>query len=360
MKRSSKKKKTIGNALRKQMKKKIKKERKSNKKELWISPKGSDKWLVSTGSTLLNQAITGKRFKGGGIPVGILCEIFGPSGLGKTVLLLEMAGDVQRQGGDYLFLDPEARVNPDFAKLFDFDLEEDKYHIPITIEETFKLARHWEPLGNGPHVIFVDSVAALLSNMETGDDQDKMGGRRAKEFSEQTRKICTRLTEDNILMVCTNQIRQNMNTGYGKKYTTTGGEALKFYSSLRLELKKPFKEGVLTKKKTIRGVEHTHKYGIQTNIQIEKSSVSAPHQEALVRILFDYGVDDISVNLHFLKRNTKSSSYILGDRKLGRALKKAVSIIESEHLEAELRSEVISLWLEIQKELTPDRIRKRR
>lgn len=348
-------------ALRKQIKNKIKKDKASNKKELWTPPKGSNKWLISTGSTLLDQAITGRRFKGGGIPTGILAEIFGPSGLGKTVLMLEMAGDVQRQGGDYLFLDPEARINPSFAKLFDFQLEKEKYHIPITIEETFRLARHWKPLGPGPHVIFVDSLAALLSNMETGDDQDKMGGRRAKEFSEQTRKICTRLTQDDILMICTNQIRQKMNTrGFGKKTTTTGGEAFKFYASLRLELKKPMKEGILKDKKIIRGVEHLSKYGIQTNIMIEKSSISTPHQEALVRILFDYGVDDISVNLNYLKRNTKNVNYILGDRKLGRALKKAIKIIESEHLEAQLRSEVISLWLEIQKELTPDRVKKRR
>jgi RecA/RadA recombinase len=97
--------------------------------------------VISTGSTLLDLAISGGRIRGGGLPGGILVEVFGPSGSGKTVLLSEIAGAVQRQGGSIMFKDPEARLNPQFAKLFGLELKEGDYSNPDTVNEVFKADR---------------------------------------------------------------------------------------------------------------------------------------------------------------------------------------------------------------------------
>lgn len=343
-----------------QIKKKV-----NNKKSissLWEPPKGSDKYLLSTGSTLVDLAISGRRFHGGGIPVGIFVEIFGQSSKGKTVMLLEMAGNAKRMGGDYIFFDPEARVNKQFAKIFDFELDKNKHIKPDTIKSVFDRIEKWEPEGKGPHVVFVDSLAALVSDEElSGDTKGYAGARRALNFSEGLRKICRLIERKDLLLIATNQVRQNMNTTpFAKPYKATGGEAPKFYASLRLELKTPSSKGKLTMDKTIHGVKHKRHYGIQTDVFVEKSSVAAPYQTGLLRIIFDYGVDDIVTNLNYLKTNLKASSFILKGDNIGGTEAKAVEYIEENELEDELRKEVIELWTEIQKELTPNRKKKRR
>ena len=97
--------------------------------------------VVSTGSTLLDLAISGGRFKEGGVPLGILVEIFGPSGTGKTVLLSQIAGNVQKMGGHIMFHDPEARLNKQFAQMFGLIPDEIEYTIPNTIPEVFRSVR---------------------------------------------------------------------------------------------------------------------------------------------------------------------------------------------------------------------------
>src|SRR5690606_5284105 len=116
----------------------------------------------------------------GGIPAGILVEIFGPASAGKTVLLCQIAGNIQRTGGQIMFHDPEARLNKQFARMFGLDTEEIKYTTPDTIPQVFEEVRKWEPEGDGVHGVFADSLAALSTDMEMGEDGDKMGMRRAK------------------------------------------------------------------------------------------------------------------------------------------------------------------------------------
>src|SRR5690606_33954727 len=128
---------------------------------------GNTQHMISTGSTLLDLAICGGRLKQGGLPGGILVEISGPSQTGKTVLLCEIAGDVQRKGGEVLFSDPEARLNKQFAKLFDLDVSTIEYNRPNTVPEVFAPVRDWEPKGKKVvHGIFADSLAALSTDME--------------------------------------------------------------------------------------------------------------------------------------------------------------------------------------------------
>lgn len=318
---------------------------------------GSDQ-VVSTGSTLLDLAISGGRFRGGGIPCGILVEIFGPSGAGKTVMLSELAGSMRAKSGQIMFHDPEARLNKQFARLFGLDLDDVTYTVPDTVPQVFSQVRKWDPDGKGPHGIFADSLAALSTNLEMdNEDGDKMGMRRAKEFSEELRKTCRIITAKNYLMVCSNQVRVNIDAGpYGQKYTTPGGEAIGFYSSLRLRCTKPEK---ITNKVKIAGKEMSRVVGIKTDIEVFKSTVWKPYRKAPLTILFDYGIDDVRQNLQFIKDYTNSPVYAIGGKDLDRGMEKSIRMIEEDRLEKDLREETIDLWEAIESKFTQDRKPKR-
>ena len=319
---------------------------------------GDTNTMVSTGSTLLDLAISGGRVRGGGIPVGILVEIFGPSGCGKTTLLCEIAGALQRMGGEIMFHDPEARLNKQFAKLFGLDTSSLVYKTPDTVTEVFKAIREWD-VEEGPNGIFTDSLAALSTTLELENkDGDKMGMRRAKEFSEELRKTCRIITNKKYLMVCSNQVRVNVDAGpWGQKYTSPGGEAIGFYSSLRLRAQKPQKIKETVK---VAGKAVTRVVGVETEFEVFKSSVDKPYRIAPVTIIFDYGIDDIRANLQFIKDHTGNTVYQVGDKKLGNSIKKAISVVETEGLEDELKEEVIELWTEIESQFTSGRPPKKR
>lgn len=350
MKRTTKKK-TLS-ALSSQMKKKAQKKKKE--KEDYA---GNDEVMISTGSTLLDLAISGGRKRGGGIPGGIFVEIFGPSSSGKTVLLCEIAGSVQRKGGEIMFKDPEARLNKAFAKIFDLDVDQIDYDTPNTVPEVFRPIRAWEPkslkLING---IFADSLAALSTDLEMGKDEgDKMGMRRAKEFSEELRRTCRTLTEKNMLLVASNQLRTDTEAGhFGRKHTAPGGKALEFYASLRLRLVYSKK---IKKKKTIRGKSVEKVVGITTEIEIDKSSVWEPYHTAPLTILFDYGIDDVRDCLQFIKDYSKSNVYTLDGEELHNSMDKAIEMVEAEGEETItfLKNEVIDLWEEIQEKFKVER-----
>lgn len=316
---------------------------------------GSVEKVISTGSTLLDLSISGGRVKQGGLPGGIFVEIFGPSSSGKTVLLCEIAGGVQRKGGAVMFKDPEARLNKQFAKLFDLDITTVDYDIPNTIPEVFKPIREWEPVSSKPGAIngvFADSLAALSTDMEM-DEKDAYGMRRAKEFSEELRKTCRTLTEKNLLMVCSNQIRQNIDAGpYGQKHVSPGGKAIEFYSSLRLRMLGVEKIKRMTK---VAGKEVTRVVGVKSDIEVSKSSVWKPFHQSTITILFDYGIDDVRDNLQYIKSYTGETVYCLGGMKLSKSIDDAIEMIEEDSNEGKLREEVIGLWHEIESKFKSER-----
>lgn len=318
--------------------------------------------VISTGSTLLDLAISGGRIHGGGLPGGILVEVFGPSGSGKTVLLSEVAGAVQRQGGDVMFHDPEARLNKQFARIFNLDTSIMTYDTPDTIPQVFQRVREWEPKVKTSGVIngvFADSLAALSTDMEMESKEgDKMGMRRAKEFSEESRKTCRIIAEKNYLMLCSNQVRVNIDAGpYGQKYSTPGGEAIGFYASLRLRFGKAEKiKGTKVKvgKKEIQRI-----VGVETQVEVFKSSIWKPYRVAPLVILFDYGIDDIRSNLQFVKDHSKYNIYTINGQGLSNSLDEAISIIEEEGLEQDLRTQVIEIWQQIESKFASNRKAKR-
>lgn len=308
--------------------------------------------MISTGSTLLDLAVSGGRVRGGGLPGGIFVEVFGSESTGKTVLLCEIAANVERAGGEILFRDPEARLNKQFAKLFGLDVKKIDYDCPSTVPEVFAPIRAWKLKDvkkiNGA---FIDSLAALTTDLEI-DGGDKYGGRRGREFSEQLRLTCREILKKNILMVATNQLRQNIGVVFGEKKSPPGGEAIKFYSSLRLSIvgsRSIVKEAMVRNKKIRRVV------GIRSMIKVHKSSVWEPGREAPVSIFFKYGIDDVRENLQFIKDMTGAGSYCFKNKRLSQSLDKATRRILDAGQERELREEVIRLWEEIEKHFDDNR-----
>lgn len=337
-----------------QMKRKVQEDERPKRKK---QHSGTTEQMISTGSTLLDLAISGGRVSHGGIPGGVFVEIFGPSSSGKTVLLCEIAGGVSRAGGDVMFSDPEARLNKQFAKLFGLDVTDIDYRIPNTIPEVFRPVRDWEPKPQTTGAIngvFADSLAALSTDLEMEKEEgDKMGMRRAKEFSEELRKTCRIISEKNLLMVASNQIRENLDAGpYGQKWKSPGGMAIEFYASLRLRMKGTEK---IKRKTSIKGKEVERIVGVKSEIEVSKSSVWSFGRQAKVTIIFDYGIDDVRDNLQFLKEYTGNNVYVLGDIKLAKSIEEAIDMIEQDKLEKKLKVEVIDLWHEVEAKFKSER-----
>lgn len=322
--------------------------------------KGNIERMTSTGSTLLDLAISGGRVRGGGIPGGILVEISGQESTGKTVLLCEIAGAIQRGGGEVSFHDPEARLNTQFARIFDLNTDDMQYLTPDTVTELFTEARKWIPDNGQVNGIVADSLAALSTEMELKDDDgDKMGMRRAKEFSEQLRRTCRILKQTNTIMVCSNQLRENVDRvgKFSAKYKTPGGKGIPYYSSLRLRTDKT---GSLTRSRTVKKVEYKHIYAIEIEVEVFKSSIWIPSRTAPVTIDFEYGIDDVRQNLKYVKFVTGASEFKVGDTKLGTKVGDAISAVEKDDLEDQLREQVIDLWEEIEEAFKVERKPKKR
>jgi len=321
---------------------------------------GSDTKKTSTGSTLLDLAISGGRFEGGGLPAGIVVEIFGPSGIGKTVLLCEIAGGVQRLGGEVKFHDPEGRLNTTFARLFDLKLDDEDILHPDIPTEIFKPIRSWDPKPPDKiHGVFADSLAALESDLELEDKKDEYS-RRAKLFSQEFRKTCRVIAKKEFLVCCSNQIRANVNAGaFEEKFSSPGGQAIGFYSSLRLRVSRgaPFKIKKVIKKGS---KENSRTIGIKTNVEVYKSTVWKPYQVAPIYILFDYGIDDIRANLQFVKSQTQATVYQVNNLKLEVSIDKSIRWVEEDQLEEELRKQTIALWHEEEALFKQNRTGKRR
>ena len=305
--------------------------------------------VVSTGSTILDLAISGGRVRGGGIPGGILLEIYGPSASGKTAVLAEICASAQSKGGQVKFQDAESRLDTEYARIYGLSLEEtgDDYSRPKTVNEMFDDIDIWEPKNpNVINVIGTDSLASLSTELEM-DSQDKMGMKRAKDFSERTRKCCKLISDKNWIVACTNQVREGQ---YGE--VTPGGKAIPFYSSLRIRVNEVRK---VDKKKQVKGKEQKKITGIESSCYIKKSTVDDPYRTAEpVFIIFGYGIDDVRSNLQWLKTNTNSTMYDGIDKEY-KGLDPAVAYIERMKYEKKLKEKVIDTWKEIEESFKTER-----
>jgi RecA/RadA recombinase len=282
-------------------------------------------------------------------------EVFGPSGSGKTAVLAEMAAYAQARGGDVRFDDPEARLDKEYSEIYGMKLQAKNYGRPDTVREMFQGLWDWEPAPKRKGAINLsgeDSLAALSTEMEM-EDQDKMGMKRAKDFSEGLRKTCRRIANNNWLVVCTNQERG----GTEGHDAPTGGKGIPYYASLRIRITPVFGKNKVFRSKTINGIKHDSVIGIQSICEIKKSSIDVPYRSAPVFIVFGLGIDDIRGNLTWMKANTGNSKYLAIDKEFA-FVEQAIKHIEDNNLEDKLRETVIDTWEVIQRELKIDRKRK--
>lgn len=314
--------------------------------------------VLTTGCTQLDLAICGGRKYGGGIPTGIIVEIFGPTGTGKTLLAVEIAVTAQLLGGSVRFCDPEGRLDRAYSEQVGLNIQEKfEYSRPDTVSTMFnEYFWPWKPPDPKKINVFgADSLAALSTQMEL-DEGDKRGQRRAKEFSEGLRKTCRKVANEDILMVCTNQIRQG-DIGY----VTPGGMGIPFYASLRVKLKYGKPQQIVKKKKLNLSddpeadpKEVQKVVGVKTEFELVKNSVDDPFEKGFFFIIFGYGVDDIRTNLQYMKEKKGESTYDAINRRF-QGLDDAALHIEDNDLEKELRDRVVDMWYRIQKEFRTTR-----
>jgi len=311
--------------------------------------------VISTGSTLLDLAISGGVIRGGGIPGGIIMEIYGPSSSGKTAVLAEMAGSCQAKGGDANVIDPESRFNKEYAKIYGCLINKDNYYRPDTVNEMFDFLEEQDNANEFINLNCADSLAALSTEMEM-KEIDKMGMKRAKDFSARLRKYARVAANEKSILACSNQERDGTNGAF-----TPGGKAIPYYSSLRMRIRPVFPSNKIKKTKTINGKIQEKIIGIKSEVQITKSSLDEPYRKAIVYIVFGYGIHDVMANLIYLKDTLGEKKFIIGDEKFGKnSIDKAIEYVEKNNLEGLLRDNVISLWNEIESEFKIIRKTKKR
>jgi len=305
--------------------------------------------IVSTGSTLLDLAISGGRVYEGGIPCCILCEIHGPAGSGKTAILSEVGASAQAQDGDIIYMDPEARLDEEYSRIYGISLSKDNYYRPSTVGEVFDLLKGWETTKQGPKVALTDSLAALTTDYEL-EQGDKRGQQRAKEFSQGLR-VNARLIAT-MLVFCSNQEREGE-----KGIVTPGGMGIPFYASLRIRIKQ--KEKIEVEKKLENGVKVKKVIGIMSECYVEKSTCDDPFRTAMVPIIFGYGVDSIRENLQYIKDMKKLTTYACPNGKSFMGMEQSIRNVEENNLVADLKKETVTIWHEVESLFKANRERKK-
>ena len=294
---------------------------------------------VSTGSLSLDFALGV-----GGIPRGRITEIYGPESSGKTTIALHTIAEVQRQGGSAAFIDAEHALDPSYAKKLGVNINELLVSQPDCGEQALSIA---ETLANSGaiDIIVIDSVAALVPRAEIeGDMGDSHVGLQARLMSQAMRKLSGAIAKSNCIVIFTNQLREKVGVMYGNPEVTTGGKALKFYASVRIDVRKTeaLKKGADV-------------YGAHTKCKVVKNKVAPPFKVAEFDILYGSGISksseiiDMALQLDIVSRS--GAWFYYGEDRLGNGKDNVRQYIESNaefmaELEGLIREKVSALGTE--------------
>ncbi|MEO1963033.1 MAG: recombinase RecA [Cycloclasticus sp.] len=290
--------------------------------------------VYSTGSIALDIALGV-----GGLPRGRVVEIYGPESSGKTTLTLECIAQCQKEGGTAAFVDAEHALDPIYADKLGVDMDNLLVSQPDTGEQALEIVDMLVRSG-AVDMVVIDSVAALTPRAEIeGDMGDHHVGLQARLMSQALRKLTGNIKRSNTLVVFINQIRMKIGVMFGSPETTTGGNALKFYSSVRLDIRRI---GAIKKGDEILGNE--------TRVKVVKNKVAPPFKQALFEILYGEGISregelvDLGVSLDLVEK--AGSWYSYGGAKIGQGKDNAKSFFKENpekaaELEVNIRAELM-------------------
>ncbi|WP_028125349.1 recombinase RecA [Eremococcus coleocola] len=284
---------------------------------------------IPTGSLALDVALGI-----GGYPRGRIIECYGPESSGKTTVALHAIAEVQKQGGTAAFIDAEHALDPDYAANLGVDVDELLLSQPDTGEQGLEIADALVASG-AVDIIVVDSVAALVPRAEIeGDMGDAHVGLQARLMSQALRKLSGSVNKTKTICFFINQIREKVGIMFGNPETTPGGRALKFYSTIRLEVRRA---------ETIKNSGEM--IGNRTRIKVVKNKVAPPFKEAMVDIMYGQGISqegelvDMAADLDII--NKAGSWYSYGDERIGQGRENAKQfLIDNPAVREEINSKV--------------------
>ncbi len=278
-----------------------------------------------------------------GVPRGRIIEVYGPESSGKTTLALHIVSEAQKRGGACAIVDAEHALDPEYAKKIGVDIKQVLISQPDTGEQALDIV---ETLvrSNALDVIVIDSVAALTPKAELeGDMGDQHMGLQARLMSQALRKLTGIISRSNTIVVFINQIRQKIGIVFGNPETTTGGNALKFYASVRIEVRRSAQ--IKMGEKII---------GNRTKVKIVKNKVAAPFRTCEFDIMYNEGISvsgdllDAGVELGVVTKSGNSYSFQSEKLGIGRENAKA-ALRERPDLMAQIREKCINNWQEREK-----------
>jgi recombination protein RecA len=270
----------------------------------------------------------------GGYPRGRIIEVYGPESSGKTTVTLHAIAEVQRKGGQAAFIDAEHALDPAYAAKLGVNIDELLIAQPDTGEQALEIAEALVRSG-AVDIIVVDSVAALVPKAEIeGDMGDSHVGLQARLMSQALRKLAGAINKSKTLAIFINQIREKVGVMFGNPETTTGGRALKFYSTIRLEVRRA--EAIKQGNDTV---------GNRTKIKVVKNKVAPPFKVAEVDIVFGEGISregslvDMAVELDIV--NKSGAWYSYEDERLGQGRENAKAFLkEHQDITAKIEAKV--------------------
>ncbi len=274
---------------------------------------------VSSGAISIDLAL------GGGYPKGRIVEVYGPESSGKTTICLHAAAEFQKAGGTVAFIDAEHALDPIYAGKLGVDMQELLLSQPDSGEQALEITEALVRSG-GVDLIVIDSVAALTPRAEIeGDMGDSHMGLQARLMSQALRKLTATTSKMGTTIIFINQIRMKIGVMFGNPETTTGGNALKFYSTIRLEVRKG---------KRIESGTGNDKVanGNIARIKIVKNKIAPPFRTAEVDIMFNKGISkigdllEVATNMEIVKK--AGAFYSFGETKLGQGKQKSVTFLE--------------------------------